>query len=307
VVLAVWSSALAAIAQDTPDYYRQNCMNCHTIGGGRLTGPDLKNVTQRKDTEWLVNFIINPRGVVDSGDPYAKKLVEESRGVVMPIGPGMSRYRAEQILKLIEVESKLEESQFKGIKISSEPFTEQDRQAGRDLFQGLAPLKNGGAACNSCHTMHDLSAFGGGRLGPDLTRVYERLKGRAAMAAWLSAPATETMQPIFKSHPLDAAEIHALTAYFESSAQQAEQSPMQGRIAFLLLGLGLAAGIITLLDTVWASRFQAVRRPLVAHGINAVYSRARQSQALGTASAATPVDPLAAESQPHTNSPRGQV
>lgn len=25
-----------SIAQDTPDYYRQNCMNCHTIGSGRL-------------------------------------------------------------------------------------------------------------------------------------------------------------------------------------------------------------------------------------------------------------------------------
>ena len=32
-----------ASAQDTPDYFRQNCMNCHTIGGGRLTGPDLKD------------------------------------------------------------------------------------------------------------------------------------------------------------------------------------------------------------------------------------------------------------------------
>ena len=117
-----------------------------------MTGPDLKNVTQRKDAEWLVNFIINPRGVIDSGDPYAKKLVEESRGVVMPIGPGMNRYRAEQILKLIEAESKLEESQFKGIKISSEPFTEQDRQAGRDLFQGLAPLKNGGKKANKKST-----------------------------------------------------------------------------------------------------------------------------------------------------------
>ena len=43
-----------APAQDTPDYFRQNCMNCHTIGGGRLTGPDLKDVAQRRDTEWLI-------------------------------------------------------------------------------------------------------------------------------------------------------------------------------------------------------------------------------------------------------------
>ncbi|MGE0376545.1 MAG: cytochrome c [Planctomycetaceae bacterium] len=273
-------------AQDTPDYYRQNCMNCHTIGGGRLTGPDLKHVGQRKDAEWLINFIINPKQVIDSGDPYARKLMEESRGVVMPIGPGMNRYRAEQILKLIEAESKLEESQFKGLRISSDPFTEKDRLAGRELFQGTAPLKNGGAACNSCHAMHDLGGLGGGRLGPDLTRVYERLKGRTSVAAWLSAPATETMQPIFRNHPLDAREIHALTAYFETSAAHAEASHAQGRVAFFLLGLGLASGLIFLCDAIWRGRFDAVRRPLVDANAEAVHARVHHSTRSDTTSAA---------------------
>lgn len=261
-------------SQDTPDYFRQNCTNCHTIGGGRLTGPDLKNVSQRKDAEWLIGFMINPKAAVDSGDAYAAKIVEESRGVVMPIGPGMNRYRAEQLLKLIESESLLKESQFKGMRISTEPFTERDRTAGREWFQGLRSFKNGGVACNSCHTMHDLTAFGGGRLGPDLTRVYERLKGRVAMSAWLSAPATETMQPIFKDHRLEAPEIHALTAYFEASAKQAEQPASTSRVAFLLLGLGFAGGLIFLCDALWKSRFQAVRRPLVDEVVVKVHGRA---------------------------------
>ncbi|MEZ6063550.1 MAG: hypothetical protein R3C19_24640, partial [Planctomycetaceae bacterium] len=242
--------------------------------------------SQRKDAEWLINFMINPKQVVDGGDAYAQKLVEESRGVVMPIGPGMNRYRAEQILKLIAEESKLPESQFKGLKISNEPFTERDRQAGRDLFVGRKTLKNGGAACNSCHAMHDLSALGGGRLGPDLTRVYERLKGRNAVAAWLSAPATETMQPIFRNHPLDASEIHALTACFEASADQAESSRSQGRVAFLLLGLGLAGGLIFLFDTLWRQRFHAIRRPLVEAGVDAVHTRFQHSLHSETTSAA---------------------
>ena len=59
--------------QDTTDYYRQNCMNCHTIGGGPLTGPDLKSVTERQDREWLVGFMQNPQAVIASGDPYALK------------------------------------------------------------------------------------------------------------------------------------------------------------------------------------------------------------------------------------------
>jgi cytochrome c2 len=254
-------------SQDTPDYFRQNCTNCHTIGGGRLTGPDLKNVGQRKDAEWLINFMINPRAVVDSGDPYAAKIVEESRGVVMPVSPGMDRYRAEQILKLIEAESLLEESQFRGVQVSTAPFTAADRALGRELFIGLTPLEKGGASCNSCHTMHDLPALGGGRLGPDLTRVYERLENRAAMAAWLTAPATETMQPIFKNRPLTSQEIHSLTAYFEASARQPESSSSAGRVSFLLLGLGLAGGLVFLFDSLWKGRLHAVRRPMVAAGV----------------------------------------
>ena len=198
VAMLILLTSSTAFAQDTPDYFRQNCINCHTVGGGRLTGPDLKSVGQRREAEWLIGFMQNPKAAVDSGDGFAVKMVEESRGVVMPIAPGMTRYCAEQILKMLEVESALEKSQFEGVKISNKPFTDQDRLTGHQYFVGTRTLKNGGAACISCHGMHDISALGGGRLGPDLTRVYERLKGRKALSAWLMAPATETMQPIFK-------------------------------------------------------------------------------------------------------------
>src|SRR5690606_32017604 len=96
--------ASAARGQDTPDYFRQNCMSCHTIGGGRLTGPDLKDVSKRQDREWLVKFLLNPRAVIDSGDPYAKKILEESRNVPMPTPSGITPERAEKLLDLIEAE-----------------------------------------------------------------------------------------------------------------------------------------------------------------------------------------------------------
>ncbi len=267
-----------AWAQDTPDYYRQNCMNCHTIGGGKLTGPDLKNVSERKDAEWLIRFMQNPKAVVDSGDPYAAKLVEESRGVVMPVAPGMSRYRAEQILKLIEEESKLEESQFRGMQISNKPFAEADRFAGHELFVGRRRLENGGTACIACHSMYDIAALGGGRLGPDLTLVYERLQGRNSLAAWLMAPATETMQPIFKDHPLTGDEIHSLTAYFAASAQHRESDASVSRITFLLLGLAIAAAIIFAFDAIWKGRFSGVRSPLV-ETVNAKQHRTEEAHA----------------------------
>ena len=81
---ALLMTASAAWAQETEDYFRQNCISCHTIGGGRLTGPDLKNVSQRQERDWLVRFMRNPRAMINSGDPYAQQLLSEARNTVMP-------------------------------------------------------------------------------------------------------------------------------------------------------------------------------------------------------------------------------
>ena len=250
-------------SQDSPDFFRQNCMNCHTIGGGRLTGPDLKDVSERKDREWLIGFTMNPKSYIDSGDPYAIKILEESRNVPMPTLPGMTRERSENLLDLIDAESKLAESQFKGLQISNKPFTDADRKSGRDIFLGTHRLEAGGAACISCHSMHDVTALGGGRLGPDLTNIYERLKGRKALSAWLVAPGTETMQPIFKNHPISNDEIHALVAYFEASAGESPAQATSSRIALLLIGLIGAAATVFGFDAIWKRRFHSVRQPLV--------------------------------------------
>ncbi len=255
----------AAVAQETADYFRQNCMSCHTVGGGRLTGPDLKDVAKRKDSEWLVRFIQDPQGVIDSGDAYAAKLVEDARGVIMPKAVGISKDRAEALMKLIEAESLLEESQFVGMQLSTEPFTQEDIDLGRDYFTGVQSLENGAAACFSCHAVRGTGALGGGRLGPDLSLVYERLEGRKNLSAWLFAPATTSMQPLFKERPLKSDEIHALVAFLEHSTLEGGEETMSGPLAFLLLGLGGAVMGLVLFDSVWKQRFRAVRSLLV-HG-----------------------------------------
>ena len=265
LVITWLATSLSGIvsAQDTPDYFRQNCLSCHTIGGGRLTGPDLKDVSERKEREWLIGFMMNPQAYINRGDPYALKILEESRNVPMPALPGLTRERCEKLLDLIDAESQLEESQFKGLQISMEPFTDTDRSLGRAIFLGRKELQAGGAACISCHSMYDITALGGGRLGPDLTNIYERLEGRKALSAWLVAPGTETMQPIFKNQPLSNAEIHALVAYFESSAGESPAQPATSRVALILMGLLGAAAVVFGMDAVWKRRFYGVRRPLV--------------------------------------------
>jgi mono/diheme cytochrome c family protein len=256
-------AAGAASAQESADYFRQNCASCHTIGGGRLTGPDLKDVGARKDRDWLVRFIVNPQVLLNQGDAYALKLQQEARGVVMPAISGMTRDRAEALLTLIEAESKLEKSQFVGLQITDRPFTPDEIEAGRRLFRGSQRLANGGPACVSCHTMRAVAALGGGRLGPDLTRVFERLEDRRNMAAWLTAPATPVMQPVFRKHNLQPEEILPLVAFFEHSAKEGGEDQSAAPLTFLLIGLAGAVAALVILDSAWKGRFRSVRRALV--------------------------------------------
>jgi cytochrome c2 len=262
-VLVVLVAASTAEAVDPAKDFKQNCSSCHTIGGGRIVGPDLKDVTTRRDRTWLAKFVRDPSAMLDSGDAYALTLLEEARNVRMPNIAGMTAERVESLLDLIEAESKLEKSQFAGIQISNRPFTETDIALGRRLFTGRVRLQNGGAACISCHSVGDLSALGGGKLGPDLTKVFERYEDRRKLGTWLSAPATVTMLPTFREHPMDVEEILPLIAYFQSAATNFEEDTAPRGLVFLLLGMGGAVGAVLLLNRFWRSRFRGVRRALV--------------------------------------------
>ncbi len=261
----VLASAPGALAQDAATEFKTGCMSCHTIGGGRLVGPDLKDVTQRKDRAWLSRFIVDPETVLASGDAYALKLRNEARGVVMPNVPGMTIDRAKALLDLIEAESALEKSQFAGMQLSERPFTEDDVKLGRNLFLGLDRLEGGGPACVSCHSVKGIGVLAGGGLGPELSTIFGRFGGRKGLSVWLSAPPTTTMQAVFENHPLDAdQEIVPLLAYFSDLAQDPPESSQASTLIFILLGLAGTAAVLMIFDTLWKGRFRGVRKELVA-------------------------------------------
>lgn len=262
-VSVLLATASGAWAQETVDYFRQNCVSCHTIGGGRLTGPDLMDLDERQDRDWLVRFLLNPRAVMDSGDPYAQQMLAEARQTVMPSIGGMTEERAENLLDLIAEESALEESQFKGLQVSDRPFTDQDVERGRAHFTGVTPFVNGGTPCFSCHSIPGMGGLGGGRLGPELTGAFERLGGRRNMGAWLYAPATPTMAPLFREHPLEDEEILVLLAAFEDAALAPDEDESADVLSFLLLALGGTVLALAMCDWIWKKRSLQVRAPLV--------------------------------------------
>jgi cytochrome c551/c552 len=60
------------------------CKACHTIGGGRLVGPDLKGVTKKYSEAWLIKFIQNSQAMVKAGDKDAVKVFNEYSKIPMP-------------------------------------------------------------------------------------------------------------------------------------------------------------------------------------------------------------------------------
>jgi len=70
-------------AQNTAPAEWATCGACHTIGKGRLVGPDLKGITEKRDEAWLISFIRASQTMVKAGDAEAVKIFDEYK-IPMP-------------------------------------------------------------------------------------------------------------------------------------------------------------------------------------------------------------------------------
>ncbi len=242
-------------------FYKTYCQACHTIGGGKLVGPDLKNVHDRADRTWLVNWILDPQAILDSGDKYALKILSESNNIPMAKSPGINEELANGILDYIKIQGEtISESQ---IPVPDLVFTEADLKTGKMYFTGQMRFENGGPACLSCHTVNSMSGLGGGRLGVDLTDVYNRLGGSRALNAWLKSPPGATMIPIFSKKPLTEQENIALIAFLKTEASQ-QTTPIFAAIgSFIFYGAFGALVLLIIMGILWENRFRGVRKSMI--------------------------------------------
>lgn len=86
--------------------FKSNCAACHTVGKGKLTGPDLKNVSDRVSPEWIHAFVKNSTEVIASGDEYANKIFNEYGKTVMTAHPHLTDGDIDNIIAYIDEESK---------------------------------------------------------------------------------------------------------------------------------------------------------------------------------------------------------
>lgn len=77
------------------------CTGCHTVGHGERVGPDLAGITERRQRQWLVEFIASPERMRARKDPIALALTAKYPTVRMP-GIGVSESEAEELVSYIE-------------------------------------------------------------------------------------------------------------------------------------------------------------------------------------------------------------
>ena len=66
----------ALVARGEQAFQTRACVGCHKIGGGRLTGPDLEGVTERRSYQWIMAMITNPDSMLKV-DQTARQLLAE--------------------------------------------------------------------------------------------------------------------------------------------------------------------------------------------------------------------------------------
>ena len=71
-------------AEPGQEIFQENCAACHSIGKGKLVGPDLAGVTSRREESWLIRQIKDPEGLIAEKDPIALQLLKDADDVPMP-------------------------------------------------------------------------------------------------------------------------------------------------------------------------------------------------------------------------------
>lgn len=82
--------------------FNNNCKACHSPKDERVVGPGLKGIQQRRDLAWLVKWVKNPNGVIQSGDEYAVKLYNDYGKAQMTAFPSFGETEIKDILAYIE-------------------------------------------------------------------------------------------------------------------------------------------------------------------------------------------------------------
>lgn len=200
--------------------FTRTCQVCHTIGKGRLVGPDLLDIENRRTEDWIIGFVKSSQGLVNSDDQDAITLFNEYNKIVMP-DQDLSGAEIKDVLLFIKEQSlavgfstKIPDQITGSSGMSLDHAGESEVETGRKLFQGERALTEGGPACISCHNVINDNIISGGLLAVDLTTVFTRMKQQGINAV-ISDPPFPVMKTAYNNHQITKDEAFYLIAFLK--------------------------------------------------------------------------------------------
>ncbi len=246
VLACFLGSASLAPAQDGKAIFDASCAPCHRIGAGRLVGPDLAGVNERRPQEWLLRYIKSEDALVKAGDNTAVTLREEYK-MPMP-AQALSEAQIKATLAYIKAAgggADAAQEAGKGAAAPALPPAEAqpgEIQLGQDLFEGSVRFANGGPSCSACHHVTSDAVVGGGALAADLTLAFSRL-GRNGLRGVISGAPFPVMKAAYPAGGFSDVELGALTAFLRKADQDhARQAPTQW--GWRLFGAGVGGVLV---------------------------------------------------------------
>lgn len=247
-----------ASAQDGAVLFK-TCAACHSIGGGKIVGPDLKGITKRRTNEWLVQFIQSSMKLVKSGDADAVAVFKQFNNMPMPDN-ALTVDQVNVILTHIDggaggaaVDPKQVQLQQKidAVLKANSPL---DILAGYELFRGERRFERGGAPCISCHNATFNHIGKGGILAKDLTRAYSRLGGFAGIKGIVASPPFPSMLQTYKNNPVTSEENAQIQLFLKSTDKQSPAEPMPEMMWFLNAAMVVGFLILIAIAGLWFRR-----------------------------------------------------
>lgn len=231
---------VAASAEPEPDHAAQlftlKCAGCHTVGGGALSGPDLKP-TQTWPHDNLVPAI---QRMEKNVGPLKPEEVEQLTEFLLA---------ADAAARLVEERKRISLQQAAKLEPASAAM-------GEALFFGRQPLSGGGLSCASCHAVGGR----GGNLASDLTGSFAKL-GEVPLGSTIENATFPLMQVAYANCPVSKQETVHLVKYLETVSNEppaaVRMPPLHG-----ISTVG-AAAIIALLGVSYRGRNRGVRARLV--------------------------------------------
>lgn len=216
--------------------FLQKCAGCHTIGKGKLTGPDLNVAATWQPAD-------------------LDRTIKTMEAKVGPL-PDDQISTLRDLLKSADVKDRIAAEEAHAAAALAAKFEPGQYAVGAALFTGDKPLANGGTACIACHTTNGR----GGTLGPDLTGVFAKL-GEIPLQSACEKTNFKIMAAAYRAHPVTKQEALHLAKYLEGVATATP--PARPPLPSGLIGLGASVLVVGGLGLAYRTRSAGTRKRLI--------------------------------------------